>query len=434
MALGGGTWTSQNKVLPGAYINYVSAQRSGIDMSDRGVCALPMELNWGKDGEIFSVEAEDLDDVFMSVFGYAQTADEALPIREIFRHATTVYFYRLNSGEKASCQISTAKCSGIRGNDIRHVVSTNIDDETKFDVDTYLGTKKVDSQTVGSAEELEDNDFVSFITDAELEASAGIPLTGGTNGEVTGDSHQEALNKLESYTFNVLGCMSADTAIKAVYAEYCKRMRDKVGAKFTVIVHNYAHDYIGTINLKNTVSDTGAPEYALVPWLAGAEAGCAVNRTCENMTYDGEYTINIEYTQTQLKNAINAGELVFHKVGDSVNILSDINSYVSVTKEMNEDFQLNQVIRVLDQIAIDIASAFNKYYLGKVQNNTDGRIALWNDCVDLHNQLLDLGAIEDFEPDDITVSRGKGKRDVVEYEAVKPVCAMSKLYMTIEVS
>jgi hypothetical protein len=69
-----------------------------------------------------------------------------------------------------------------------------------------------------------------------------------------------------------------------------------------------------------------------------------------------------------------------------------------------------------------------------VQNNEDGRISFWNTCVDLHKELQDLGAIEDFDSGDITVSRGTGKRDIVEYESVKPVCAMSKLYMTIEVS
>jgi hypothetical protein len=434
MALGGGTWTSQNKILPGAYINYVSAQRTGIDISDRGVCALPLELNWGADGQVFAVDAEDLERTFMEVFGYSEDAPEVLPIREVFRHASKVYFYRLNSGKKASCTLSEAKYSGTRGNDIKHVVGVNIDDEDKYDVTTYVGTTKVDSQTVATAAELTDNDYVTFKKDAAIEQSAGLPLEGGTNGEVTGNSHQEALNALEPYTFNALGCMSSDDSTKAVYAEYCKRMRDKVGAKFVVVIQGYAHDYIGTINLKNTVSDEGAPEYALVPWLAGAEAGCAVNKTCENMAYDGEYTVKADYTQTQLETAIKAGELVFHKVGSSINILSDINSYVTVTDDMNDDFQLNQVIRVIDQIAMDIASAFNKYYLGKVQNNEDGRISFWNTCVDLHKELQDLGAIEDFDSGDITVSRGTGKRDIVEYESVKPVCAMSKLYMTIEVS
>ena len=52
---------------------------------------------------------------------------------------------------------------------------------------------------------------------------------------------------------------------------------------------------------------------------------------------DGEYTIKADYTQTELKNAIAAGEFVFHKVGSEVKVLSDINSFVSITKEMNEE-------------------------------------------------------------------------------------------------
>lgn len=435
MSLGGGTWTTQNKTMPGAYINYVSAQRAGITMADRGVCALPMELNWGISGKVFEVNAEELQNVFMETFGYDQTATEMLPVREVFRHAKTVYFYRLNGGgEKASCDISTAKYSGIRGNDIKHVISNNIDSESMFDVVTYLGTVKVDTQTVATAADLVDNKYVTFNQEASITITAGMNLTGGTNGEVTGAEHQAALTALEAYGFNVLGCMSEEEAIKSVYASYTKRLRDQVGAKFSLVAQGYAHDYIGTINLKNHVNDSNAPKYALVPWLAGAEAGCAINKTLDNMVYDGEYDIYVEYTQTELTKAIKAGELAFHRVGNSVNVLSDINSFVSVTKEMNEDFQLNQVIRVLDQVAIDVGNAFNTNFLGKVQNNEDGRIAFWSDCVEVHKEYQRLGAIEEFKTDDIVVSRGEGKRDVVEYEAIKPVCAMNKLYMTIEVS
>ena len=47
MALGGGTFLTQNKVIPGAYINFVSAARSTAALSDRGYCAMAMELDWG---------------------------------------------------------------------------------------------------------------------------------------------------------------------------------------------------------------------------------------------------------------------------------------------------------------------------------------------------------------------------------------------------
>ena len=49
-------------------------------------------------------------------------------------------------------------------------------------------------------------------------------------------------------------------------------------------------------------------------------------------------------------------------------MLKDINSFVSFTKEMNEDFALNQVVRVIDEIATAETSVFNNNYLGKVKS------------------------------------------------------------------
>ena len=100
-----------------------------------------------------------------------------------------------------------------------------------------------------------------------------------------------------------------------------------------------------------------------------------------NKTYDGDFTIFVDYKQSQLETAIKDGEFTFHKVGDNVNVLEDINSFTSITKDKNEDFQSNQVMRVLDQVANDIAVLFNNQYLGKVQNNDDGRISFWSDLV-----------------------------------------------------
>ncbi|HCA71377.1 MAG TPA: phage tail protein, partial [Ruminococcaceae bacterium] len=58
MALGGGTFTAQDKVLPGAYINFVSAAQASTMLSDRGIVAMPLQLDWGPDGEVFSVTAD----------------------------------------------------------------------------------------------------------------------------------------------------------------------------------------------------------------------------------------------------------------------------------------------------------------------------------------------------------------------------------------
>lgn len=47
MALGGGTWLTQNKKLPGTYINFTSKVRASVNMADRGYGAMALELDWG---------------------------------------------------------------------------------------------------------------------------------------------------------------------------------------------------------------------------------------------------------------------------------------------------------------------------------------------------------------------------------------------------
>ena len=56
MPTGGGTFTTQNKILPGAYINFV-ALGSVPKVGARGVAALPLELDWGPENRVFALEA-----------------------------------------------------------------------------------------------------------------------------------------------------------------------------------------------------------------------------------------------------------------------------------------------------------------------------------------------------------------------------------------
>jgi len=149
--------------------------------------------------------------------------------------------------------------------------------------------------------------------------------------------------------------------------------------------------------------------------------------------YDGEFTPVTAYTQSQLEAALEAGKFIFHKVGDQVRVLEDINTFTTVTDEKSSDFSSNQTIRVLDQIANDIGTLFNTKYLGQVPNDADGRISLWNDIVTHHQQLQGIRAIENFDPDDITVEAGSTKKAVVINDVVTPVNAMAQLYMTVVV-
>ncbi|HBF0843849.1 TPA: phage tail sheath family protein [Clostridioides difficile] len=436
MALGGGTFVTQNKILPGSYINFISAKRATSSLSDRGIVAMPLELDWGIDEEIFTVTSDDFEKYSTKYFGYDYTHEKLKGLRDLFKNIRLGYFYKLNKGVKASCTIAIAKYSGIRGNDLKVIVTTNIDDNTKFDVVTLLDNKKVDTQIAKVITDLQDNDYVIWKKDATLEASAGLVFTGGTNGEaVTGTEYQAFLDKIESYSFNALGCLSTTTEIKSLFVEFTKRMRDKVGAKFQTVLYKKSDaDYEGVVSVENKIKDTELLESSLIYWTTGAIAGCDINKSNTNKKYDGEFDVDVNYTQIQLEEALKSGKFIFHKVGDEVHVLEDINTFVSFTDEKNDDFSSNQSVRVLDQIANDIATLFNDKYLGKVPNDKAGRISFWNDVVKHHKELENIRAIEDFKTDDVLVELGNDKKTVIVSDAVKVINAMSKLYMTVSVS
>lgn len=421
--LGGGTFVTQNKVLPGAYFAFISKATATANLSERGVVAMALDMNWGADNAIIKVDASEVQKDSLKIFGYDYAADEMKNIREIFKHATTLYAYKLTSGgTKASNTYATAVHAGTRGNDLKVVIQSDVDDTSKYVVSLYLGTTKVDEQIVGFASDLVANDFVTWVSDASLAATAGEALTGGTNGASDTTAHQTFLNKIEAYPdVNAIGYMGTEDAVKALYVAFAKRMRDEVGIKLQAVVFNSAADSIACVNVKNQVD--------LVPWVTGVIAGTAVNKSATNMKYDGELVVNTEYTQKELSAAIVAGEFVLHQVGTEVRVLEDINSMVTTTDEQGEVFKDNQTVRVIDNIATSIASVFADKFIGKVPNNESGRISLWSDIVKIHQELADIQAIEGFESGDIVVAQGDAKKSVMVNSAITVVNTMTKLYM-----
>ena len=240
MALGGGTWSGvPNKVLPGAYINFVSMARALGSMGERGIVALPLEMNWGPEDEVITIDAGEFQKEALNILGYSFADEEMKPLREVFKGAKLVKLYRINGagGKKATATVGTegltitAKHPGTRGNDIKIVVQANIDDESKFDVITYVDTTKVDTQTVATIAELKPNNFVKFNGTGALEITAGVPLTGGENGTATGEAYSDFLDKIEAEDFTTLLYAGEDEVTKALFDSFTKRLRDDEGLR-----------------------------------------------------------------------------------------------------------------------------------------------------------------------------------------------------------
>jgi hypothetical protein len=347
MALGGGVFVTQNKILPGSYINFVNASKASATLGERGVVAIPYALNKAV-GTVIEITKSHFINESDKLLGIDYNSEEAKPLREIFTHASKCYIYDIGEGD-----------------------------------------------TVKTA--------------------------------------AEAVAALEPYDFNVLCAYTSTEADSKTYVTAVKTWRDG-GKKCQAVVYNVEDaDHEGVINVMSTVSDEGADAHALVAWVAGAEAGCAVNASCTNMKYDGEYSIVCNHAQYQLEDCITNGEFVFHLVYGDVRVLEDINSMVTITVDKGEDFKYNQTIRVIDQIANDIAKLFNTKYLGKIPNNASGRVSLWGDIVAHHRQLETIQAIENFDSSLVTVEQGATKRAVVVNDVVQVVNAMAQLYMTVVV-
>lgn len=341
--LGGGVYVTQNKTLPGSYMNFVNASAVSSSVSDRGVVAIALPINKAVGTVIEITSAEFVHDC-SDILGVAYDAKEVVALREIFCHANKVYVYDL-----------------------------------------------------------------------------------GTDGTVA-----QAIKALEPYEFNILCAYTDQSSYASEYITAVKNWRDTVGKKCQVVVYNQnASDHEGVINVVSTVGNDGADAHALVAWVAGAEAGCKINESCTNMLYDGEYNVVINKTQEELEACLEAGQIVFHLVYGDVRLLEDINSLTTVTSDKSEDFKSNQTIRVIDQIANDIAKLFNTKYLGRIPNNDSGRVSLWADIVAHHKELEARNAIETFDSRLLTVEQGANKKSVVVNDAITVINAMAQLYMTV---
>ncbi len=420
----------QNKVLPGAYINFVSRPRAVGGLGERGVVCVGMELDWGAAG-MMTVEAGDFRTDSRKLFGYDYLSEEMKNMRELFLHAKKALIYRLNGGEKATATLGgltvAAKHAGKRGNDICVAIVENVDEDGYYDVETYLDTELVDAQTVAKIEELEDNDYVTFSGEGDLTAAAGTYLTGGTTTAVTGSGYTDFLAAAEAEDFNVLAYNGSDETTKKLFVNFTKRMREEEGVKFVTVLHDHVEaDHEGVISVGTAAE--------LVYWTAGATAGAEVNESLTNTVYDGEYEVDAKRKKSEYIKGIQAGQFLFYEEDGQLRVLRDINSFTSFAAAKNSDFSSNRVVRVLDSIANDVANLFSKFYLGKQSNNANGRNLLKAEILAYHEELMKIEAIENFTADDIMVEKGTEKQDVVVYESVQPVDAMEKLYMKVEVA
>lgn len=346
-----GTWTSQNKVLPGAYLNFRTNAPLSITPGERGIVVLLQEMSKGIAGEMYTITALD-----QSEYPVDATAADKLLVNEALKGAKTVIIYNLG----------TAHTSNV--------------------IDTALAALMT----------VEFNVLV-------------YPYTGTT------------------YDAN-----------KAVIKTWIDTMRKQEGVSIQGVMASFVGDNEAVINvtqgvkLSNGTTLTAAQTTA---WVGGITAGANINQSNTGRKYDGAIDVVPRMTKTEMETAIKAGEFIF-KVDTAQNVTAvyDINSLTTTTVDKGEIFKKNRVIRTIDGINSDITKIFESNYIGKVNNNTDGRSLLRATLIEYFNELQRLGAIQNFTPEDVTIIAGTASDAVVIDCYIQPVDSIEKIYISVNLS
>lgn len=405
--LGGGIWVTQDEVLPGSYINIVSLERASSTLGERGIVAIPLALNKAP-GTVIDLSIRNFVKYAEEYIGVKRDSYVAKPLREIFKHATRCLIYDL--GTNGTAEQAVTALDQYEWNVL--AVYTG----TAADIATYIQAIK-DWRDAGKKCQA----VVYNQTSPDHEGIINVVST------VDGFEYENFDGDGTTVAFTVA---AAPASVSAVLVNNVAKTAS-TDYSYSSTTHKVTFQTAPSDGDVIEVRYNNDVPYSLVAWLAGAEAGAEVNESCTNMIYDGELSVVTDKTQLQLEQCITSGQVAFHLVYGDVRVLEDINSLTTFTDSKGEDFHYNQTIRVIDQIANDIARLFNTKYLGKIPNDQSGRVSLWGDIVAHHRTLEEMRAIENFDSSLVTVEQGDTKKSVVVNDTITVVNAMAQLYMTL---
>lgn len=449
----GGTWIAQNKVRPGAYINFVSVPKPVGTLGERGTVAIGLPMTWGPHDKIIKVTGNDLlTGGSLSKIGCtAFDTEESLIYRVALSGAYTALLFRTDAeGEVATATIQesvlkvSALYDGTTGNKITIVIADSTKQVGNKVVQVLFKNLLKEEFTVGTIAALEEieSEYVEFeVLDkqANIPDTAGTPLQGGVNGEVDQDTYPTFWNLLSTQKFQCLAMYDASATVAPLIKDMVEIWREKRGKKVQAVVYNYNQaDYEGIISVnqgfKTSVETVDTTMFML--WVASQTAGAEVNESLTAAVVEDGVEIINPIQEDDIADALQVGKFILsYREDGAVVVEQDINSLHTFTVDKGYAFSKNRVIRCLDEIANTANLVFNRNYCGKVTNNGKGRSQYKTELIYQIETLVGINAIDNFDgPSDITVLPGEKVDSVVVDAAIQPVDSMEKLYMTVNVN
>lgn len=333
----------------------------------------------------------------------------------------------------------TAAYPGTRGNDISVVIAADVDSPGGFLLSTLVEGVAVDTQAVADITDFRPNGWITLSGPGPLTATAGIRLSGGADGTVQPSAYASALEALEPYAFDILAYDGTDDTVRAAMIEFVKRISAQEGryAQLVTSGASGADSPLVINNVSGVVLDDGAtltPEQ-VVWWVAGAQAGAQYNQALSCAAYPGAVDVRPRMTNSEIEQAILAGNIVLAGGFGQVRIETDINTLTTYTPDTGEAFHKNRTMRVCGSLANDLYREFSLNFLGKVNNDESGRGLFKATVLDYLLTMYSRGALRERPSgDDVTVEQGSSIDAIVITVALSIADSVEKVYMTVSVS
>ncbi len=451
--MAGGSFQSQNKIRPGAYIKFQGVPSNDNIVGSRGIVTMAAPIGWGPEDELIKVTVADLySNKLEKILGFNVYSASAKLFKAALENAHTLLVYRADKGgTKASVQIDvasnkklkvTAKYAGTTGNNIS--ISIKEAFAGGYSVNTFLGSTQKDSQIVTDIKDLVANDFVTFEGEGVIAQTAvNTLLTGGANGTPTNQMYTEYLAKLKTTQFDTLAAFKiGDTELfnGGTIKEFIQEMRETRGIKCQAVINNYvAANYEGVISTYNQgvkyADGTELTAEEFVVWMAGATAGADVTESNTYKVVANAVEVTGNVLEDDIETLITSGYIIISKRRDGAIVVEkDINTLVNLRDDVTDAFKENKVIRLLDAVANHIALDFEQNYAGKVVQDANGRALFKASIISYLTELQNSGAIINFNSStDVTVEAGEQVDAYYSEIYIQPTYSVDKLYMIVNV-
>lgn len=415
-----GTWEpGEVKERAGLYNRFVSLANSRISAAKKGVVGLPIKADWGPCNQL--VMCSDDSDI-ISTFGSGGTVylarRAAKGIKQFKPYKIILYRMATAEAEQAVANISgslklIARYKGIRGNEFRAAITANIQDENKVNLCIYEGSgmvskyavDKTDVEGLVTAVNEDKNSLVTAVKigDTELAPTASITFSGGASGsDVKVNDYIGALAALETAYINALAMDGVcDEALLTMVKSWHNRVWN-AGKMIQLVIggtheedkdptvgnaRSKACDNYGIINAIVGGIDGAGNMYSsaeMAPQIAGAIAGLPLNKSITYKELDDIVDVTVELSDTEIKEALRAGSFILSKDIDpetfevTIKVERGINTYTSFTAEAGEKLRKIKAISTMAAIDYDTGRYAMKNVIGELDNDADGRAALFS--------------------------------------------------------